>query len=184
MKNNLFKIIVVGLAILSISLSGCETLKKKFTREPKKYKKPAIAVYEDGAAQAYPNSVLYQSHYVLWKSWQDELMNALGGNHKKETECAGGALSEMKSMKRLLNETGQVAIEPFVLELGNLASRVESGNLSFASMRQLKNELDQHKLRFEKKFHYHKITSWIKPDQPQEPPAAIYPEETSPNNEQ
>jgi hypothetical protein len=166
MKNNLFKIMVVGLAVLSVSLSGCETLKKKFTREPQKQKKSPVAALDSGAAQSYPNSVLYQSHYVLWKSWQDELVISLGGNHKKETECAERALSEQKGMKNLLNEAGQAAIEPFVVELENLASRVENGNLSFAGTKQLKNELDQYKSRFEKKFHYHKITSWIKPDQP------------------
>lgn len=165
MKNNLVKLMVVSLVVSSVSLSGCETLKKKFTRPPKEHKKSPISVPEEGGIQTYPNSILYQSHYVLWKCWQDELINSLGGNHKKALECAQGAASELRSMKRLLNEEGRVALEPAILELESLVSKVENDNLSFSVINQLKSDLAQHKTRVEKKFHYHKITNWIKPDQ-------------------
>lgn len=174
MRNNLFKLSVIILAVLSLSLAGCETLKKKFTRPPKAHKKAPMAVVEGGAAQTYPNYILYQNHYVLWKVWQDELINSLEGNQKKKLECAYGALSELRSMRRWLNEEGQAAVEPFILELENMARRAENTSLSFSSIKQLKNDLSQHKTRIEKKFHYHKVNHWIKPDK-----AAIPNEETS-----
>lgn len=165
MKNNLIRFIIIGLVVSAICLTGCETLSKKFTRPPKKGEKPAIVIVEENRTQGYPNSILYQSHYVLWKSWQDELINSLGGNHKKEIECARAVLSELQSMRKLLNAEGQAAIDPLVLELENLVVRVEKGNLSFASLKQLRNNLNQHKARVVKRFHYHKISNWIKPDQ-------------------
>lgn len=166
MKNNSLKLIIVVFLIMIFSLTGCETVRKKFTRPPKEKPKAAIALTEETAAQTYPNSILYQSHYVLWKCWQDELVNSLGGNHKKETESASGALSELKSMKNLLNSEGQAAIEPYALELEGLVRRVEKDDLSFSTLKQLKNDISQNKTRVEKNFHYRKISNWIKPDQP------------------
>ncbi len=94
------------------------------------------------------------------------MINSLGGNHKKETESANGALSELKSMRNLLNSEGQAAIEAYVLELEGLVSRVEKDDLSFSTLKQLKNDIGQNKTRIEKNFHYRKISNWIKPDQP------------------
>ena len=67
------------ICFLVFNLVGCESFTRKFTR---KSKKPDQAVEMVLVPQEYkgPNMTkeeLYRQYFLYWKSWQEELINAL-----------------------------------------------------------------------------------------------------------
>jgi len=62
--------------------SGCETFQRKFVRR-KKSKEPQeemVIVPRDYSAQPFSSDVMYKQYFVYWKSWNQELVEALKEN--------------------------------------------------------------------------------------------------------
>ena len=63
MKNGYKTItLVISIGIITMSLSGCETLKKKFVRKQSPKKITPVLVPRDYRG-TYPNDVLYSNHF-------------------------------------------------------------------------------------------------------------------------
>jgi len=65
--------------ILLSVLSGCETMARKFTRKSKKPGQPVQMVLapEEYKGPDMSKEELYRQYFLFWKSWHDELENAL-----------------------------------------------------------------------------------------------------------
>jgi|GEM_PF-425042 len=73
-----FIVVIVAVLVASLSLTGCESLRKKFTRQKKKDKMaeadfiPVLEPEEYPAPEQNP-PVNYKNHYALVKAWYKDL---------------------------------------------------------------------------------------------------------------
>ena len=86
---------------LAMTLTGCDSLQRKFTRK-KKETKPIPRLYQLKKYDVKPSAELYSKHYAYWQSWMSELIQDLGDNHKKDVRCIDEALSQLHDMQNIL----------------------------------------------------------------------------------
>src|SRR3989338_11303377 len=124
---------LILLCVLTIALTGCETVKRKFV--PKKKEQPKrLSLYEEKEYIKEPNEELYKKHFLFWKSWQGELAEALGGdNHLKQMSCAESAVVELGIAKSFLAEDKQKELEPELQKLTAMRDKIKEGEMTFAS---------------------------------------------------
>ena len=122
-------IFIVGLALL-INLVGCEAFVRKFTRKSKKEKAPEEMVLspEEWKGPKMTKEEMYRQYYTFWKSWTDELINALsqGMSLKKRNDCAEQANKNLLGMRAMLNETKQKQLDVYLKQVNSLTSAIKS----------------------------------------------------------
>ena len=103
------KMIGLVLILAMVGGSGCASVQKKFTRkkvEPTHV--AAVMTFEEGAYQKkFSNDYYYKTHFTMWQSWHEELLNQLGGNSKKVARCAQEAAGHLTEMRRYLTPEKQ-----------------------------------------------------------------------------
>jgi hypothetical protein len=88
--------------IMMVTITGCSPeWQKKFVRKKKDVKK-APRIYQLKKYEKKPSLELYRKHYVYWETWQSELIEVLGYNHKKDVRCVTEALSNLQDMRNVL----------------------------------------------------------------------------------
>lgn len=106
---------------LLLNLFGCESFARKFTRKPKKSDQAVQMVLapEEYKGPNMSKEELYRQYFLYWKSWQDELINALTqkASLKKKVDCANEALKNLTNMKMLLVADAQKNIDVYVNRL-------------------------------------------------------------------
>jgi hypothetical protein len=110
---------------LIVNLIGCEAFVRKFTRKPKKDKVPEELVLapEEYKPPARTPEELYRGYFLFWKSWHDELINALAQestSQKKRIDCAQEALKSLSSMRDMLDDPTQKKLNKYVIQLQDL----------------------------------------------------------------
>ena len=102
------------LCVLSFVLSGCQPLRRKFTRKKKEEKEAAgkfIPVLEpiDYPAKAYSLEGDYRQHFSLWKVWERDLMQSIedDDSDKRQKYLLGKTLEELAAMHSLMGEARQ-----------------------------------------------------------------------------
>jgi hypothetical protein len=107
--------ILIALLTVSITLGGCEPLRKKFVRQKKKSDQeekfiPVLEPIEYESAQVTPEGQ-YQHRYGLWMIWQKEMLTALEDQRgKKKLEYVlGEILTQLIEMEKLV--TAEKAVE-------------------------------------------------------------------------
>ncbi len=111
------------------TLSGCEGLKKKFTRK----KKPAVKmprIYQVKKYEKKPTPELYNKHYAYWLNWQSELMKVLGQNRKKDTRCIEEIISNLKDMQNILISEKAEKLQPHIDKMIKVRDCIVAGNLT------------------------------------------------------
>ena len=151
---------------LVINLSGCASVQKKFTRKKKEPAHIAAAVYfEEGPYQKkYSNAYYYKTHYTMWKSWQDDLINGIGGNRKKTERNAEEALNHLTEMSHYLAPEKEKELEPLLEELTTLTKKIDMGTYSNSENADLRVELQKIKRLVSNDFYYDKVANEILPD--------------------
>ncbi len=147
--------------LLSTSLCGCASFKKKFVRKPKDIEKPTPIMHTKDYTQEYPNILLYKKHYLFWRYWQEELINSLGSNRKKEFRCARSALDELKTLGNYLIPEGKESLAPYIAELESITKQILSKRLIGSQVSKLKRELEKHKRNVQRSFFYKDVEKWI-----------------------
>ena len=99
---------VVTLFSCMLLTTGCETLRKKFTRQKKNQKTEEVMIVSprDYSAHPFPNDVLYKRYFTYWKSWNQELLTSLNDRPSdiKVLDCTEQAIINLKKMATYLNE--------------------------------------------------------------------------------
>lgn len=161
-----FKIVLLfaGCWLLVSSLTGCEGVRKKFTRPPKKTEEPKhIALPVQEYVEAYPKDITYNNHFIFWKYWHQELIDALGTtNRKKELECAEQLVSNLESMRSLLAEEKGKELDPYLKELSKTIGQIKQGNLSEPKIQYLKRDLEKQKRQIDREFSLNKVKECLK----------------------
>lgn len=123
--------VAIGLSLLvgAISLSSCQTLRKKFTREKKgKVSNEIIPVLQpiDYATQETNPQERYAYHYAMWQIWQKDLTRAL--EHKESGKRLKYLLAQ--NLNELESMSGWLSAE-WSLKLGAIISEYRSLESSF-----------------------------------------------------
>ena len=119
----------VLLCFLSLNLIGCESFVRKFTRKHKKTEAVEMVLTpEEYKGPNMTKEELYRQYFLYWKSWQDELINALTykASLKKKVDCAQEALKNLVNMKMLLLPKAQKNFDPYISRLTDLLASMKS----------------------------------------------------------
>ncbi len=147
--------------------TGCETLRKKFTRKRKGkvQAETVVIVPRNYNEHPFPNDVLYKRYFVYWKSWNQELVESLANveNYKKIHECVLQSLSNLKKMQTYLKDEKAKELGEFISQTENLKNNVESAkNMPPARMNSLRYSADRILNRVNRQFDSKKMKDYIK----------------------
>lgn len=149
-----------------ISMTGCQSLARKFIRKPKGEPKKEEPIFQPQEYPQMPQEMgqLYKDYFLFWESWADELLSYLSkdANSKKQKECAAQALDNLTKMQSLLSEEKAKAILPRVSEFTAVKEEIFSSSLNSASLFSLRNKIERIKSRVRREFIYNKIQNDIK----------------------
>lgn len=150
---------------LLLDLLGCEAFTRKFTRKSKKSDQAVemVLVPEEYKGPNLSKEELYRQYFLYWKSWQDELINALTqkANLKKKVDCAQQALKHLLNMKMLLVPEARKNFDQQIARSSDLLSSMQrdiygSNDARNAQAAQL------NKANIERDFIYPKIKNYLK----------------------
>ncbi len=129
--------VIAGVAFLSLSLSGCTTLRKKFIRKKKKSKQSEsfIPVLEpiDYPVAIHSSQERYAHHYSLWKVWQRDLIQTIERKEsdKRQKYLMAQVLVQLDEMKKWISQEKQQELTKII----NNFQRIESEWTKPAAMR-------------------------------------------------
>jgi hypothetical protein len=139
---------------------GCEAFVRKFTRKTKKDREPEEMVL---APEEYKCKMskeeLYRQYFLFWKSWQDELINALQQNVslKKKIDCADEALENLNYLRPFLNEAKQKKLDIYIGQLNDLRNMIASDLYGANSVR-FYQRADRLKMNILRDFSFGKVS--------------------------
>ncbi len=163
MKKKLGAFILV-LALLS--LAGCASVQRKFTRKPKvpEHTASVIPLSEGPYQKKFSNEFYYQSHFTLWKNWQTELIQTLGENRKKVERAAQESLGNLTELKQYLLPEKQAELAAQIEALTKITDRVNAGNYSASEIGLMKSELEKIRRIVAANFYYNKVKDQMVPE--------------------
>ena len=119
---------VVALFSCMLLTTGCESLKKKFTRKNKSQKTEEVMIVSprDYSANPLPNDVLYKRYFTYWKSWNQELLTSLNDRPSdiKVLDCTEQAIINLKKMATYLNEAKAKELSGYIQQTENIKDTV------------------------------------------------------------
>jgi hypothetical protein len=147
-----------------LGLAGCEAFTRKFTRKSKKSEQAVQMVL---VPEEYKSNLtkeeLYRQYFLFWKSWHEELENALTqkSSLKKKTDCAQEALKNLINMKTMLVDGMQKNIDVYVNKTIELLAAIKSDIYGTNDSRNLQ-AAERIKMDIHKEFIYPKIKNYLK----------------------
>jgi len=150
---------------LLLNLAGCESFARKFTRKSKKTDQAVEMVLapEEYKGPNMTKEELYRQYSLYWKSWQDELINALTykASLKKKVDCAQEALKNLVNMKMLLVSDAQKNFDAHISKLTDLLISMKSDVYGTNDDRNLR-AAERIKSGIQRGFIYPKIKNYLK----------------------
>jgi hypothetical protein len=109
--------------------SGCEPLRKKFTRKKQAQKEDAfipVLEPEDYPEPTYTSQDLYQQHYSLWRVWYKDLVTALAENDsdKRQRYTLLETVSQLQKMSELIKGEKKAGLEKVIAELKEIGEEL------------------------------------------------------------
>lgn len=160
-KNIIF---ILGIYFLILNLIGCDAFVRKFTRKRKTEELPReeMVLAPEEYKPTMTKEEMYRQYLLFWKSWQDELIEALiySKNHKKQVDCAKEAIKNLMGLKTLLNADRQKKLDIYInqsIDLRDLIVQDPYGN-DTARNRQKAESIKRNLLR---DFSFNKIKDYL-----------------------
>lgn len=123
-------VFLFSVACLLFSAIGCESFTRKFTRKSKKTDQAIemVLIPEEYKGPNMTKEEIYRQYFLFWKSWQDELINALTqrSSLKKKIDCAREALKNLVNMRGLLVAPSQKNLDLYIAKSEDLISDMQS----------------------------------------------------------
>jgi len=152
----------LGILLLIFSLIGCDAFVRKFTRKPNKdnIAKEELVLVPEVYKNTMTKEQLYRQYFLFWKSWQDELLEALSNtaatNHKKQVECAQQGLNNLVQIRALLSGEKQKILDKYISQLSDLAEAIR--NDTYGTNRVANHQAGERiKMRILRDFSFEKI---------------------------
>jgi hypothetical protein len=153
-----------SLIFLISGLTGCETLAKKFTRKPKKQQEvEMVLIPQDYASRFSSKEEEYRYYFMVWESWQDELINALlyQKSHKKQLGCLDQAVKNLIQIKSLLSFEKQKELDPYIKRMNSLGSEISKDRYSIRTVHH-RSKAERIKRLVSKSYPYAKVKDYLK----------------------
>lgn len=150
---------------LVAALAGCDAFVRKFTRNSKKdaqAKQDLVLAPEEYKPPKTTKEEVYRHYFLYWKSWHDELINALLGeaSNKKQADCANEALKNLVELRRTLQPEKQKKLDVYIKQLQDLKNSIEQDSYgNIVSMNRLTAE--RIRLHIMRNFSYDKIKDYL-----------------------
>jgi len=148
-----------------LELAGCESFTRKFTRKSKKSDRAVemVLVPEEYKGPNMTKEELYRQYFLFWKSWHDELENALTqkSSLKKKVDCAQEALKNLINMKGMLVSDMQKHIDVYVNKTIELLAAIKSDVYGTNDFRNLQLA-ERIKMDIHREFIYPKVRNYLK----------------------
>lgn len=146
---------------MGLNLSGCDPLKRKFTRKKKTpVKQPRF--YKVEAYEKKPVPELYMKYYAYWASWQSELIKVLGHNRKKDARCIDEIIGNLRDMQGLLSKTKADELEVHIEKHLKMRDIIVKRELDSVNRNYMKRTLEREESQIRRKFAYRKIKDELK----------------------
>jgi hypothetical protein len=152
---------VITVVLIMSFLTGCEAFVRKFTRKPKKENMPReemVLAPEEYKGPETTKEEQYREYFLLWKSWQDEIIAALvpDGNHKKQLRSTDEAIKNLSALKPYLDEEKQKKLDGYLVQMAALKDSIneDTHNSRHVSLRRNAELIKRNVLR---DFSYKKI---------------------------
>ncbi|MFA5090125.1 MAG: hypothetical protein WC510_03685 [Candidatus Omnitrophota bacterium] len=125
---------VLIFCILSFILTcGCDAFVRKFTRKSKKdssVREEMVLVPQEYKSPLVTKDELYRQYFLYWKSWHDELLEALSPttvrNYKKQISCAEQSIENLKQLSLLLKEERRNKLLGYIRQMQELKDAIVS----------------------------------------------------------
>ena len=147
--------VIVTAIFLTMSLTGCEAVQKKFTRKKKEVKTPRF--YQLKKYTKKPSPELYKQHYAYWESWQEELVQFVGQNRKKDERAIDEAIGHLKDMQNILVPSKAEAMQPHVERMESARTMIFDGELSSANKDYVRSNIDREDRAIRRDFCYDRV---------------------------
>ncbi len=158
-KKELFIFYVTVVLLNTVILGGCATLDELFRR-----KKPTVKDPTAGLQQVINYRRRYRDSYILWRVCQEELLENLGRNRKKDLRLCYVVVEYLETMQDCLKQEKALEIARAVQKVRDATGELVKRRLSRSEMQQLKRFLSREGRIFQKEFSYNKMQDWIKPN--------------------
>lgn len=126
-------LLITALLGASLSLTGCESFRKKFKRDKKKTDAQRIASLPVLEPMDYPDKDYspedkYKKHYSSWKIWQEELILALDANEsdKRQKYLVSQVLTQLEEMKKWVNQEKQTNLNDVIDDYAQVLNGLQS----------------------------------------------------------
>lgn len=163
MKKKKVCLLILSVILLSV-LGGCESLARKFTRKAKKTEAVEMVLHpEEYKGPEMTKEEIYRQYFIYWKSWHDELINALSSkaSHKKKIDCGQEALKNLVVLKMLLVSEMQKNFDPEISKLTGLLAGMKRDAYGSNDERNLQLA-ERIKLNIQRKFVFSKVKNYLK----------------------
>jgi len=114
----------VIIALLSVSMSGCASLQKKFTRKKEPRTVQPVIYTEKEYVKPYSNKYYYQTHHSQWRTWHSELLKSLGGNVKRERRSISEAIGQLDQMLKYIHEPHREELASEIQNMKQIEARL------------------------------------------------------------
>lgn len=146
---------------LLFNITGCEAMKKKFTRKKKApVKMPRI--YQVREYEKKPTPELYKKHYSYWESWHSELLKVLGRNHKKDMRCIEEITAHLSDMRNMLMPEKAAELEPRIDKLIRVKEIMAREDLTQFNKHTVIITLEREDRAIKRGFEFDKVKNYLK----------------------
>lgn len=170
---------LVLMAAMLISATGCETMRKKFTRKPKNVKPPEpIFTLDQEYRPEFPPEIRYQAHFAYWKAAHDDLIEGLTtGTRARRERAVHNAIKELKIMQALVQGPQAEEMGRTIEELELLKQRLQDPVLDAPRLSVLRGSIEALRRHIDKRYDYRHMKANLKSETPaalstEVPPAA------------
>lgn len=148
--------------ILTISLTGCGPMQKKFVRKKKNEEKiaPVVVTTYDYSKELRVEE-LYKKYFLFWKSWQTELIDRMDASHKKRIECYDFTVESLLQMKKYLSDAKGNEFEHFISEIKSIDPDIRKQTLSKSEKYRFRQLLENTKRKIDKQFSYPQVKDYL-----------------------
>lgn len=161
--------ILIGIMLFSCIclLTGCETLKRKFTRKRKQVenKENVVISPRDYNEHPFPPDVLYKQHFAYWKAWNQELLGSLNelNSLKRVVSSSQQSIMNLKKMSSCLQDEKAKGLNGYIKDLEKIEADIKNAhNVEDARMRVFRYKVSRIYSCVNREYDYTKIKNFLK----------------------
>jgi len=156
--------IVLLLVLLIPGLSGCASLRDKFTRKKKTDKEELPKFYPVREYKIKPSIELYTKHYIFWKNWNKEFLVQLGKNVKKDRQCLENMIMHLQDMKVMLKPPLAEELQEHIETLQSIQPTIYKGRMNVGTETRVRRIIEKEYSLVRTTFSYNKVGEYIASD--------------------